>query len=151
MKKLLLILFSTLIIGTDSFAVDSNGKFNYAAGVIVGTTNGINTLAYDGEGRGYQLTLSVNPNADSKIALAFDKLFFYDANSTIPVYAGIGVKISDTPDKYIGIRAVFGISYFVSSLDDSLEIYAEAVPTIYLTALSDFLIPDYGIGARYYF
>lgn len=146
MKKFVLF----LILLTNLFAIDSNGKFNYAAGVILGSTNGINTLAYDGEGRGYQLTFSVN-NKDSNITLAFDKLFFYDANGTIPVYAGIGVKLSDAPDQYIGIRGVFGISYFVNALSDSLEIYGEIAPTIYLTNINEFFKAEYGIGTRYYF
>lgn len=147
MKKLVLF----LILMTNLFAVDSNGKFSYAAGVILGSTNGINTLAYDGAGRGYQLTFSINSNADSKISLAFDKLFFYDANETIPVYAGIGVKLSDAPEKYIGIRGVFGISYFLNALSDNLEIYGEVAPTIYLTSIDNFIEPEFGIGARYYF
>ena len=82
MKKLLLILFSVLSLSTTIFAVDTNGKFNYAAGFVIGSTNGFNGLAYDGEGRGYQLTLSLKQNGDSKIGVAFDKLFFYDANDS---------------------------------------------------------------------
>jgi len=147
MKKLL---FFLILIG-NLFALDTNGKFNYAGGFLVGTTNGINLLAYDGEGRGYQLTFSLNNSKSTKFSLAFDKLFFYDANGTIPVYAGIGTKISDTTDKYIGIRGVFGISYFVNSLSDSLEIYGEVAPTLYLTSLQNFVEPEYGIGVRYYF
>ena len=147
MKKLL---FFLMIMG-NLFALDTNGKFNYAAGFLVGTTNGINVLAYDGEGRGYQLTFSLNNNKSTKFSVAFDKLFFYDANDTIPVYAGIGARVSDNTDKYIGIRGVFGISYFVNSLSDSLEIYGEVAPTLYLTSLQNFIEPEYGIGARYYF
>ena len=44
------------------------------------------------------------------------------------LFDGIGAKISDSTDKYIGIRAVFGISYFVNSLSDSLELYGELAP-----------------------
>lgn len=151
MKRLLLILFSLVAISATSFAVDSNGKFGYALGVIVGSTNGFNALAYDGEGRGYQLTLSLSESRDNKIAGSFDKLFFYDANETIPVYVGIGIKLSDKEDKYVGIRGVFGISYFVNSLSDRLEIFGEIAPTIYLTSIDDFIDTEYGIGARYYF
>ena len=152
MKILLLILFSVLSFSTTIFAVDSNGRFNYAAGFVIGrSTNGFNALAYDGEGRGYQLTLSLNESGNSKIGVSFDKLFFYDANETVPVYVGIGLKLSDEEDKYVGIRGVFGISYFANALSDSLEIFGEIAPTIYLTSINDFVETEYGIGARYYF
>ena len=158
MKKLLLILVSVLSVSTTIFAVDSNGRFNYAAGFVIGSTNGFNAstngfnaLAYDGEGRGYQLTLSLNESGNSKIGVSFDKLFFYDANETVPVYVGIGLKLSDEEDKYVGIRGVFGISYFANALSDSLEIFGEIAPTIYLTSINDFVETEYGIGARYYF
>lgn len=151
MKKLLLILFSALSFSSAIFAVDSNGRFSYAAGFVIGSTNGFSGLAYDGEGRGYQLTLSLNESGDSKIGVSFDKLFFYDANETIPVYVGVGIKLSDEEDKYVGIRGVFGISNFASSLSDNLEIFGEIAPTIYLTSINDFVKTEYGIGARYYF
>mgnify|MGYP003590239617 CR=1 FL=1 len=151
MKKLLLILFSVLSLSTTIFAVDTNGKFNYAAGFVIGSTNGFNGLAYDGEGRGYQLTLSLKQNGDSKIGVSFDKLFFYDANENLPIYAGIGLKLSDEQDKYVGIRGVFGISYFANALSDSVEIFGEIAPTIYLTSINDFVKTEYAIGARYYF
>lgn len=149
MKKLLLLF---LLSFASLFAVDTNGNYSYAAGVILGSTNGVNFLAYDGIGQGYQLTLSINNNKDNgKVTVAFDKLFFYDANETIPVYAGIGVKLSDKEDKYIGIRGVFGISYFLSALSDSLEIYGEVAPTLYLTSIEDFIEPEFGVGFRFYF
>lgn len=148
MKKLLFF----LLVFTNLFAVDTNVTYGYAAGVILGSIKGVNFLAYDGVGQGYQLTLSINNNKGSgKITTAFDKLFFYDANETIPVYAGVGVKLSDTEDKYIGIRGVFGISYFMSALSDSLEIYGEVAPTLYLTSIEDFRDLEFGIGARFYF
>lgn len=147
MKKL--VLFLVLI--CNLFAIDTTGSFNYAMGGLIGTTNGVNVLAYDGEGRGYQLTFSISNKSDAKFSVAFDKLFFYDVNDTIPVYAGLGAKVSDSIDKYIGIRAVFGLSYFVNSLSDSVELYGEVAPTIYLTDLQDFIQPEFGVGVRYYF
>ena len=46
---------------------------------------------------------------------------------------------------------VFGFFYFANALSDSLEIFGEIAPTIYLTSINDFVETEYGIGARYYF
>ena len=148
MKRIIILL---LAFCAASYSAE-NTPNNFAAGFILGTTNGINLLSYDSsKGQGYQGTLSLSTKNDSSFSLAIDKLFFFDASESLPIYLGIGIKISDEENKFAGVRGVFGVSYFVNALSNRLEIYGEAAPTIYITDVSDFFDLEAGVGLSYYF
>mgnify|MGYP000712297740 CR=1 FL=1 len=116
MKRIIILL---LAFCAASYSAE-NTPNNFAAGFILGTTNGINLLSYDSsKGQGYQGTLSLSTKNDSSFSLAIDKLFFFDASESLPIYLGIGVKISDEENKFAGVRGVFGVSYFVNALSNN--------------------------------
>lgn len=151
MKRL--ILFFVLLSSYNIFAV-SFEDYGYGIGGNIGTSKGLNLLAYDKDmsGTGYQLNISLDVYSNNNIIdLSLDRLFFSELNNNIPVYAGVGIKLSDEKNNYLGLRALAGISYFVSQLDDDLEIFAHLVPTVYVTNFDDLFVLEYGLGARYYF
>lgn len=149
MKKNLLIFTAILMFVTaNAYAFE---PVEHALGFSIGTDKGFNYLTHDGQGHGYQANLSLDLGSDDKFTLSVDKLFFSLIGDNVPVYTGFGIKLSDTDDENIGLRAVGGISYFFEQLDDDLELYAELTPTIYLSNLSDLFEFEYSIGARYYF
>ncbi len=150
MKRILLII-TMLFIYTNAFSkeLESGG---FAIGFNIGTDKGVNVLMYKGDGHGYQANLSFDfYDSNNIFDLSVDRLFFMEFGPSIPYYTGIGIKISDKSKKYLSVRGVIGISYFVTQLANDLELFGELAPTISLTNLENLFDIEYGIGLRYYF
>jgi hypothetical protein len=147
MSKIKIIFLFFLIISFSAFSE------YYAIGANLGSNKGLNILIYNSQEKAIQVNSSWSLNStNTTFIFSFDQVYFsLMPDGVTPLYYGVGMKISNKEEEYIGVRGVFGASYFAQDIDENLELYIELDPTFHLAATTDFLALEIGLGFRYYF
>lgn len=152
MKKFITI--AVLLSSTTAFANETQ------LGVILGSLTGISAKQRLSNGNAIAGALAYTFDGRQGISLHGDYLidparqFNIDAPSTLNMYYGLGLRVSDITDgsdrgkTRVGVRAPIGLNYLTTN--PNLELFGELVPVLDVAPSTDVHL-NAGIGARFRF
>ena len=159
MKKFLLVLVLLGTLATAGFTQAQQTTFNigprdFGFGFLFGVPTGISAKLWIGRITALDVTAAWD-FAEDEFVLQFDYLFHYfglfrlQGRGQLPVYIGIGPRLSLTQDEQeFGARLPLGLSYLFPTVP--IELFAEVAPGLSILPATNADISG-GFGVRYYF
>ena len=146
-SQILIFLFCMAICFNNSIAQNTGNGL----GVIIGEPTGVSAKFWNSYRTAFDAGFAWSFGRKENIYIHADHLwhnFNAFSDQRLPLYYGIGARVSIGDDADLGVRVVLGINYFFT--DIPLDAFLEIVPVLDFLPDSDFEL-NAGIGLRYFF
>ena len=148
MKRVILTFLFFMAICFNNSVAQNKGK---GLGIVIGEPTGLSAKLWNSNRTAFDAGFAWSLGKKGNLYLHADHLwhnFNTFSNQQLPLYYGLGARVSIGDNTGLGVRGVLGVNYFFTEIP--LDAFFEIVPIFDLFPDSDFGL-NAGIGLRYFF